>query len=83
MIATIYRLAAQAGFVHPPDRNALQRARRALARNRAEPGDCAGDLPLLAGLAVAEAEVGRGAGWLPVVQRKGVAIAQLIEPRTV
>lgn len=56
-----------------------QRARRAFARNLAEPGDCAGNLPLLAGLAVAEAEIGRVAGWIPEVQRIGCAIAKAIE----
>lgn len=49
--------------------NFKRRARAALKRNLAEPGDRAGDLPMLAALAVAEAEVGRSAGWIPEVQR--------------
>lgn len=60
-------------------KNFLARARKAMARNMAEPGDCKGDLPLLAGLAVAEAEIGRNPGWIPIVQKLGCEIAKLIE----
>lgn len=55
----------------------LKRAKRALAHNLSEPGDCAGDLPLLIGLSLAQAEIGQGAGWIPVVQHLGCEIAAL------
>lgn len=55
----------------------LKRAKRALAHNLSEPGDCAGDLPLLIGLSLAQAEIGQGAGWIPVVQKLGCEIAAL------
>ncbi len=54
---------------YPHVSNFKRRARAALLRNLAEPGDCANDLPMLAALAVAEAQIGRGAGWIPEVQR--------------
>lgn len=57
-------------------KNFLSRARRALKRNLAAPGDCAGDPALLIGLSLAEAEIGRGAGWIPVVQKLGCEIAE-------
>lgn len=47
----------------------LARANRALKRCIADPGDCANDPQYLAALAVAEAQVGRSAGWIPEVQR--------------
>lgn len=56
----------------------LARCRKAFAHNLAEPGDCAGDLKLLAGLAVAQAEVGVRAGWIPETQAIGCKIANLI-----
>jgi hypothetical protein len=62
-----------------PRQNALQRARRAYKRNLEDPGDCDGDIPLLAGLAIAQADVGMRPGWIPEVQRIGVAIAKLAE----
>lgn len=70
--------AKQAGFVRFTDKNFKLRAARAFNRNLADPGDCAGDEKLLAGLAVAQAEIGIRTGWLPEVQRIGVAIAELI-----
>jgi hypothetical protein len=51
------------------DQNFKRRARAAFRRNLENPGDCATDLPMLAALAVAEAQVGRSAGWIPEVQR--------------
>ena len=57
------------------DRNTMRRARYAYRRNLSDPGDCKDDLPLLAGLAVAEAMIGRRAGWIPEVQRIGCLIA--------
>ena len=78
-LTTLYRQSAKAGLVHTPDKNALQRARRAYKRNLQEPGDCQGDIPMLAGLAIAQAEVGLRPGWIPEVQRIGVAIAKLAE----
>lgn len=54
--------------------NFLSRARNAFKRNLAEPGDCKGDLAMLAALSVAEAQCGRSAGWIPVVQRAAVEI---------
>lgn len=78
-LTALYRESAKAGLVHTPDSNALQRARRAYKRNLQEPGDCAGDIPMLAGLAIAQAEVGIRQGWIPEVQRIGVAIAKLAE----
>lgn len=77
-IAHTYRKAASARLVSPPDANALNRARRAFRRNLAEPGDCAGDNKLLLGLAIAFADVGLRAGWIPETQRVGVAIAELV-----
>ena len=59
-------------------KNFLARARRAYKRNLADPGDCAGDEKLLAGLAVAQAHVGTRAGWIPETQRIGVAIVNLL-----
>lgn len=56
------------------DRNTVRRARAAFRRNVANPGDCRGDTPMLAALAVAEAIHGRGAGWLPLVQATAVRI---------
>ncbi len=53
----------------------LARARRALKRNLANPGDCAGDEKLLVSLAIAEAQVGRGQGWIPETQRIAILIA--------
>lgn len=55
----------------------VKRAKRALAFNLANPGDCAGDMPLLVGLALARAEIGCGSGWIPVVQQLGWDIAKL------
>lgn len=78
-IASLYRESAKAGLVYAPDKNALSRARRAFKRNLQEPGDCAGDVPLLAGLAIAQADIGMSPGWIPEVQRIGVAIAKLAE----
>lgn len=78
-LASIYHASARAGLVHRPDRNALQRARRAYRKNLWEPGDCAGDVALLAGLAIAQAHVGVSPGWIPEVQRIGVAIAKIAE----
>lgn len=78
-LTALYRQSAKAGLVHTPDKNALQRARRAYKRNLQEPGDCHGDIPMLAGLAIAQAEVGMRPGWIPEVQRIGVAIAKLAE----
>jgi hypothetical protein len=76
-ITDLYREAAQRGIVNYPDGNALARASRAYRKNLAEPGDCAGDEKLLAGLAIAEAEIGIRPGWLPECQRIGVAIAEI------
>lgn len=58
--------------------NLYRRAQAAFRRNLTEPGDCRGDFPLLAGLAIAEAIVGRGAGWIPEVQRIGCNLAKHI-----
>lgn len=82
-ITSIYEKAHHAGLVVLPsnDRlraNAIQRARRAYARNLADPGDCKRDGALLVGLAIAFAHVGFGAGWIPETQRIGVQIANLI-----
>jgi hypothetical protein len=55
----------------------LRRARRALKRAIADPGDCRGDAALLVGLAIAEAHIGRSAGWIPEVQALGCKIADL------
>jgi hypothetical protein len=54
---------------------AEQRARRAYRRNLADPGDCKGDEKLLAALAVAEAEIGKRAGWIPEVQKMACSLA--------
>jgi len=76
-IPKLYRQASNAGHVRFPDRNALQRARRAYAKNLAEPGDCGNDDCLLAGLAIAQADVGVRPGWIPEVQRIGCNIATI------
>ena len=76
-IAQLYRKAASAKLVGQPDANAIRRAQRAFKRNLAEPGDCAGDEKLLAGLAVAFADVGLRPGWIPETQRIGVDVAKL------
>lgn len=55
-----------------------RRAQRAFKRNLAEPGDCKGDYPLLAGLAIAEAIHGRKPGWIPLVQDLGCRLARHI-----
>lgn len=78
-LTQIYYKASESGLVRSPDRNALQRARRAFKRNQEEPGDCNGDIALLAGLAIAQAEVGVRPGWIPEVQRIGCEIAKMIE----
>lgn len=78
-LTALYRQSAKVGLVRTPDKNSLQRARRAYKRNLDEPGDCQGDIPLLAGLAIAQAEVGLRPGWIPEVQRIGVEIAKLAE----
>lgn len=56
-------------------KNFLSRTRKAIARNLAEPGDCANDLPLLIGLAIAQAEIGIRPGWIPAVQSLGCTLA--------
>lgn len=58
-------------------RNWLQRARRHYEKAIQEPGDCAGDDKLLIGIALASAQIGVGAGWIPEVQKLGVQIAEL------
>jgi hypothetical protein len=63
--------------IHHNRKSFLARANRALKRNLAEPGDCTGDMILLIGLALAEAELGRGTGWIPAVQMLGCKIAGL------
>ena len=60
-------------------KNFLRRANAAMRRNISEPGDCGDDCNLLVGLAVAESQIGRGAGWIPEVQRIGCAIAKMID----
>ena len=78
-LAKLYHVSANAGLVSAPDKNALQRARRAFRKNIADPGDCRGDIPLLAGLAIAQAHIGVSPGWIPEVQRIGCLIAKLAE----
>lgn len=56
-------------------RNFLARARKALLRNLAELGDCSNDIPLLVGLAIAQAEIGVRPGWIPAVQALGCRLA--------
>lgn len=55
----------------------IRRAKRFLAVNLAEPGDCEGDMPLLIGLSLAQAEISNAPGWIPVVQHLGCEIARL------
>lgn len=52
-----------------------RRARRAFRKNLREPGDCGNDRALLLGLAIAQAKVGMGPGWIPETQRIGCLIA--------
>jgi len=72
-----YRQAAEHGYVHSPDYAAIRRAAAAYAGNCQEPGDCADKPAMLLGLAIAEADIGRGPGWIPAVQAVGVKIAKL------
>lgn len=70
--------AIKAGLIHSirSDRkNFLARTRKAVARNLAEPGDFANDIPLLVGLAIAQAEIGMRPGWIPDVQSLGCKLA--------
>jgi hypothetical protein len=69
-----FNSAKRAGLVSSA---ALSTASRFYNRNLREPGDCAGDDALLAGLAIAEAEIGKGIGWIPRVQHLGELIANL------
>lgn len=76
-LAELYRKAADAKLVSKPEAKDIQRAQRAYKRNQQEPGDCRGNEKLLAALAIAEAEVGQGVGWIPETQRIGCEIAKL------
>ena len=62
-------------------RNFQRRASRAYQKSLLEPGDSAGDQALLLGLAIAQAQVGIHAGWIPEVQKLGVAIAEKLDWR--
>lgn len=73
----MYIKAGRSFLVSLPDDKAIRRAQRNFRRNLAEPGDCKGDIALLAGLAIAEVAIGRGEGWIPEVQRVGVKIAEM------
>jgi hypothetical protein len=64
---------------HVIDTNTLRRIKAAYKRNQADPGDSEGDDSLLFGLAVAEAFIGRCAGWIPEVQRIGCRIASWLD----
>jgi hypothetical protein len=55
------------------------RARRIYRKALADPGDLRGDDSALAGIAVAEALVGRGPGWIPEVQKIGMQIAAAMD----
>jgi hypothetical protein len=65
------------------DKDTLRRASAAYKRNQAEPGDCGEDISLLIGLAIAEAEIGVGPGWMPEVQKLGVYLAQILDRHNV
>jgi hypothetical protein len=65
-----------AGMIGP---NAIRRINAAYKRLQADPGDAEGDDCLLFGLAVGEEIIGRGAGYIPEVQRVGCRIAALLE----
>lgn len=73
-----YRLAVGRGLVGKPEDSRLRAAAHYYGRNRRNPGDCAGDDAMLLGLAIAEAHVGHGIGWIPEVQRIGAEIAKIL-----
>lgn len=70
-------LARNARLISQPNSRFKARAHRIYKRLKQDPGDI-GDLPnAIEGFAIAEAALGRGAGWLPEVQRIGFQIADL------
>jgi hypothetical protein len=75
-IRSLCYMAIEHGLIRIADDNMIRRARAAYKRNVAEPGDCKGDDKMLRALAVAEAHTGRGPGWIPVVQKMAVELAQ-------
>lgn len=81
IVPKLYRAAHNAGLVPPPDRSIIRRSTFRYRSNQREPGDCAGDDPLLAGLAIAESVIGHGPGWIPAVQALGCKIAALSDHR--
>jgi len=58
-------------------RGFVRRAKAAYKRNLADPGDCKGMQDVLAGLAIAETYIGKGAGWIPAVQKLGYDLSDL------
>lgn len=84
-LSELFDLAIGVKLISPLEGNhrehRLRAAARAHRRLRRDPGDCGGDELLLKCLAVAEAVVGRGPGWIPEVQRIGCALARKAEGR--
>ena len=78
-IKSVYLKAHAAGLVSHPGDTCIRSAAQYFARNKREPGDCGHDEKLLAGLAVAECELGNNyPGWILRVQALGVKIAGLL-----
>jgi len=75
-LAELTKAAQAAGLIGDVDGRTVARRYRKYA---ADPGDCAGDEPLIMGLAIADAFIGTGhPGWIPVVQKTGCEIAELV-----
>lgn len=81
MTTKIYHLACTYGLTSWPDRNALQRARRAFIKSWNDPGDIV-DPILVACLAVAFADMGYGQGWIPRTQELACQIEHRLESDT-
>jgi len=76
-ITGLYLKAAEKRLVSSPDETDLKKARRIYKQNQQEPGDCKGNEKRLAALAIAEAHVGQGIGWIPETQQIGYEIAKM------
>lgn len=62
------------------DVNFHARVRYHWRKVQSDPGDLAGDNAALLGIAIATASVGIRPGWIPEVQRLGMAVAGILEP---
>ena len=69
-------------YFHLLEAGTFRRAGMAWKRVWEDQGDCKGDIPFLAALAVAEAFIGRKAGWIPAVQSLAAKMAEMPEFQT-